>query len=247
MLITALKPTTQSLISLTFDDGLRCQFDNAIPILNRHGIPATFFLIANQDPTHEPWDDHKDEWWKIDWSEGDITSLKQLIKDGHEIGSHSVSHHLPTMRANPLAETRESKERIEGWLGTKVTSFCYPYYQSHAYLAEGVKNAGYEQARGGGTPALYSPRGSYCAVPVDPSFDSFNVDCRQISADETVSKWLRPGCWHILTFHAIGSKRDGWAPISTEQFATLMAELASHRDAGSVEILTFKGGAARTR
>jgi peptidoglycan/xylan/chitin deacetylase (PgdA/CDA1 family) len=226
----------QSRISLTFDDGLRCQFDNAIPVLNRHRIPATFFLIANQDATHESWD-HRDEWWKIDWSKGDIANLKKLIDDGHEIGSHSVTHHPEKMKADPLFEALNSKELIEGWLETKVTSFCYPYYRSHD-LAEAVKTAGYEQARGGANASHY-------AVGGDPAFDRFNVDCRQISANEKVSEWVRPGCWHILTFHAIGSQRDGWKPISKEQFATLMAELANYRDAGAVEVLTFKSGAAR--
>jgi hypothetical protein len=35
-----------ALVSLTFDDGLRCQFEQAVPILDRHGFPATFFLVA---------------------------------------------------------------------------------------------------------------------------------------------------------------------------------------------------------
>jgi len=235
----------RSIISLTFDDGLRCQFDNAVPVLNRHGMRATFFLIANRESTHESWLDHKDEWWKIDWSEGDIANLKQLIKEGHEVGSHSLTHHLEKMQADPLPEARDSKKRIEDWLETKVTSFCYPYYRSHAYLAEPVKKAGYEQARGGGNPPLYGPGASSYVVPDDPSFDRFNVDCRQISDNEKVSDWLRPGCWHILTFHAIGSQPDGWAPIRVEQFAALMAELANCRDDGAVEILTFKDGATR--
>jgi peptidoglycan/xylan/chitin deacetylase (PgdA/CDA1 family) len=227
----------QSLISLTFDDGLRCQFDNAVPVLNRHSLPATFFLIANQDPIHESWE-HKNEWWKIDWSEGDIANLKTLIDEGHEIGSHSVTHHQDKMRANPVAEACDSKELIEGWLETKITSFCYPYYGSHSYLADAVKNEGYEQARGGN-------HASYYVVGGDRSFDRFNVDCRQISANEKVSDWVQPGRWHILTFHAIGNQGDGWAPIRVEQFAALMAELAKCRDDGAVEILTFKSGAAR--
>jgi peptidoglycan/xylan/chitin deacetylase (PgdA/CDA1 family) len=228
----------QSLISVTFDDGLRCQFENAVPILASYRIAATFFLTANQEPTHEPWDRHRDDWWKIDWSEDDIAKLKQLINDGHEIGSHSLTHHQQNMQGNPLAEARESKELIEGWLGTKITSFSYPYYSSHAYLADAVRNAGYEQARGGYHKSYYAIRG-------DQSFDRFNVDCRQISANDKVSEWVRPGCWHILTFHAIGNERDGWAPISVGQFATLMAELARYRDDGAVEILQFKSAVAR--
>lgn len=228
----------QSLISLTFDDGLRCQFEKAVPILDGYGIPATFFLTANQDQTHDSWAGHRDDWRKIDWCEGDIANLKKLINGGHEIGSHSLTHCEHTMRGNPRAEAEESKRLVEGWLETRVTSFCYPFYSSHAYLADAVKSAGYEQARGG-------DHKSYYAVLGDQSFDRFNVDCRQVSPSDKVSEWVRPGCWHVLTFHAIGNQRDGWEPISKERFAAMMAELAEYRDAGTIEILTFKCAVAR--
>jgi peptidoglycan/xylan/chitin deacetylase (PgdA/CDA1 family) len=228
----------QSLISLTFDDGLRCQFEKAVPILNRHSLPATFFLIASMDSTHESWYGHRNEWWKIDWRDDDIASLKRLISDGHEIGSHGLTHHLQRMKDNPVAEARESRELIEGWLGAKVTSFCYPYFSSHTYLADAVKNAGYEQARGG------SAQGAY--YPLDGrSFDRFNVGSRVVLPGDNVSQWVRAGCWHVLMFHGIGDQRDGWGPIREGQFAKLMAELARYRDDGAVEILPFGRAVAR--
>jgi peptidoglycan/xylan/chitin deacetylase (PgdA/CDA1 family) len=237
----------RSLISLTFDDGFRCQFEHALPVLNRYGIPATFFLIANQDPTHESWQGHTKDWWKIDWREDDIAMLRKMVQDGHEIGSHSVTHHPTRMPTQPDIEARESKRLLEGWVGTKVSSFCYPFYLSHGYLADAVKNAGYEQARGGGMPPLYGPRASYYNISDNGSLDRFNVDCRQISKNEDVGGWLHPGCWHVLTFHGIGGVQDGWEPITVEQFATQMAELARHRDSGAVEVVTFKDGANRLR
>ena len=134
---------------------------------------------------------------------------------------------------------------IESCVGTKVSSFCYPFYRSHAYLVDAVKNAGYEQARGGGIPPLYGPRSSYYAISHDGTLDRFNVDCRQVSRNENVSGWVRAGCWHVLTFHGIGGEQDGWAPITVEQFATLMAELAALRDSNAVEVVTFKDGVER--
>jgi hypothetical protein len=58
-------------------------------------------------------------------------------------------------------------------------------------------------------------------------------------------EWLRRGCWHILTFHAIGDEQDGWAPVSVPQFDKLMAEIAKYRDDGVVEILPFKRAVSR--
>jgi peptidoglycan/xylan/chitin deacetylase (PgdA/CDA1 family) len=237
----------QSLIPLTFDDGFRCQFEKALPILTSCGLSATFFLIANQDSNHDRWLGHTNDWWKIDWREDDIAMLKQLVQDGHEIGSHSVTHHPTKMQGQPEIEARESKKLIEGWVGTTVSSFCYPFYRSHSYLADAVKSAGYEQARGGGITPLYGPRASYYTIPDDRSLDRFNVDCREISSNENVSGWVQPGRWHILTYHGIGDVRDGWAPITLEQFTCQMVELAKHRDSGSAEVITFKDGAARMR
>jgi peptidoglycan/xylan/chitin deacetylase (PgdA/CDA1 family) len=231
-----------ALVSLTFDDGLRCQFERAVPILDRHGFPATFFLTANKEPVHESWRGPATKgWWKIDWRDEDISKLKTMILGGHEVGSHSVTHHAATMQQNPDGEARKSKELIECWLEpTVVSSFAYPYYHSHSYLASAVRNAGYEQARGG-------LQASHYTLPDDASLDRFNIDCRQITTNENVGGWLRAGCWHVLTFHGIGGEKEGWAPITVEQFATQMAELAELRASGAVEVVTFNDGAARFR
>jgi peptidoglycan/xylan/chitin deacetylase (PgdA/CDA1 family) len=233
-----------AIVTLTFDDGFRSQFENALPILDRYGINSTFFLIANKEPTHDRWSgQHNNDWWKVDWSDDDIAMLKKVLATGHEIGSHSVTHHPATMATQPDVETREAKHLIEKWLGIPVSSFCYPFYRSHAYLANAVKNSGYQQARGGGIPPSYGPRSSFYPVGVNGGFDKFNVDCRQISSHESVQKWLRPGCWHVLTYHGIGGPRDGWEPIPVSEFERHVTELARFRDSGNVQVATFKDGA----
>jgi peptidoglycan/xylan/chitin deacetylase (PgdA/CDA1 family) len=231
----------QSIVSLTFDDGLRCQFERAVPVLNKYELPATFFLIANRNATHDLWSGHTDDWWKIDWRPDDIAMLRTLVRDGHEIGSHTVSHHPDTLKIPEQSEFEalESKRLIEDSIGTQVSSFCYLFYWSHGYLADSVRKIGYQQARGGGVAPDYVPGASYYDISKTGSLDRFNIDCRQISQNENVCEWLRPGCWHVLTFHAIGDDRDGWEPITADQFSTNMAELARYRDSGAVEVLTF--------
>src|SRR5215469_17048163 len=140
----------KSLISITFDDGLRCQFERALPILDSHGLKATFFLIANDLPTHDRYTGlHDNNWWKIDWRADDIVMLRKVVEGGHEIGSHSMSHHPDMLPIQAEIEARESKRVIEDRLGINVFSFCYPFYWSHSCLADAVKGAGYKQARGG--------------------------------------------------------------------------------------------------
>jgi len=112
-----------ALISLTFDDGLRRQFEQAVPILDQYALPATFFLIANTLPFHE-----RPEWRKIEWNANDIQLLKSMAQGGHEIGSHSVSHKSPTPSPDfdPKSEAEESKKLIEGWMDMEIPSSVTP-------------------------------------------------------------------------------------------------------------------------
>lgn len=225
-----------ALISLTFDDGLRCQFDQAVPILERYGLPATFFLVANTDPILTDGVPHPD-WSKIDWSEKDVEFLKSMIQRGHEIGAHSVHHRHPFLDSDPKLEAEGSKRWIEDRLGVEIPSYCYPFYRITEPIKRAVVNAGYKQARGGARSS-YVLRGS---------LDWFGIDCRQISSNENVGGWVRPDRWHVLTFHGVGTDQDGWAPITVVEFARQMAELAKLRDSGAVEVVNFKDGADRLR
>jgi peptidoglycan/xylan/chitin deacetylase (PgdA/CDA1 family) len=228
---------TPALVSLTFDDGLRCQFERAIPILDQHGFQATFFLVANTDPIHTDGVKHPD-WKKTNWSGEDIDLLKGIVQRGHEIGAHSVHHRHPFLDKDPKFEAEGSKRWIESRLGVEIPSYCYPFYYVTKAIKDAVVSAGYKQARWG-------QRNSY--YPMQNPLDWFGVDCRQISKNENVGGWIRPGCWHVLTFHGIGNDQDGWEPITVAEFTRQMAELATHRDSGAVEVLTFHDGATRLR
>ncbi len=229
----------QSLVSLTFDDGLLCQFDRAVPVLDRHGFPATFFLVANTESIFEdPWAELKGyTWHKIGWDKDDIRLLKSMAARGHEIASHTVKHERhPT---DPVYEATESKRLIESWMGFEVPSFCYPFYDTIDTFKEPAIAAGYRQARAGKQNSFYA---------AGSSIDPFAVDCRQIAqTGEDVAAWVRPGCWHVLTFHGIGTEQDGWEPVTELEFSRLMEELARLRDAGQVELVTFKSGAEGMR
>ncbi|MGB0006044.1 MAG: polysaccharide deacetylase family protein [Candidatus Sulfotelmatobacter sp.] len=225
-------------ISITFDDGLRCQFERAVPILDKYDLPATFFLVANTDPIHTDGHSHPD-WKKSNWSDTDIEFFTSMRERGHEIGAHSVHHRYPFLDTDPKLEAEASKRWIEDRLEVGVWSYCYPFYHVTPPIKNAVITAGYKQARGGHANSYYAPQSS---------IDWFDVDCRQISMQrENVEEWVRSDSWHVLTFHGIGTEQDGWEPIAESEFARQMVELAKLRDAGAVEVVTFHGGAERLR
>jgi glucosyl-dolichyl phosphate glucuronosyltransferase len=240
----------QSLITLTFDDGLRSQFEQALPILNQHRLPATFFLVANTDPILIDGFKHPD-WNKTDWNEQDIRLFKTMDRQGHEIGAHSVHHRQPFLDSDPKLEAEGSKKWIEDRVGVEISSYCYPLSHYTDPIMTAVVDAGFKQARWGANAVYY---------PLHDPIDNFKVDSRHISkcgfqmvdgnyvgkyGAENVAGWLRPGCWHVLMFHGIGTVNDGWWSIPVAEFARQMAELAKFRDSGDVEVVTFKEGAQR--
>lgn len=228
-----------SLISLTFDDGLRCQFERALPILNQYGFRATFFLVANTEPVLLDGYPHPD-WSKTDWSKKDIQLSKSMIQEGHEIGAHSVHHRRQFLDKDPKLEAEGAKQWIEERVGVEIESYCYPFSHCTGSIKKAVINAGYKQARWGANEPYY---------PLQDPIDRFKVDCRHIGNNgaEAVNVWLRADSWHVLMYHGIGTLNDGWSPIPEAEFARQMKELAEYRDSGVVEVVTFKEGAQRFR
>ena len=240
----------QAIVSLTFDDGLRCHFERALPVLNAHSLPATFFLVANSDRALKDGFRHP-RWKKTNWNKKDIHLLTSMIRQGHEIGSHSVHHRHPFLDRDPAFEAVWSKKWIEDRLQAEVSSYCYPFSHFTEPIRNAVIEAGYKQARCGAYEAYY---------PLEDKIDKFKIDCRLISkfgyesirgnflgkyGAENVGGWLRSGCWHVLMFHGIGVLKDGWWPIPAAEFERQMAELAALRDSGAVEVVTFNEGAQK--
>ena len=73
--------------------------------------------------------------------------LAELAHDGHEIGSHSMTHCLmPECDDGALAyEVGKSRRVLQTRLGQPIESFCYPNGDSDARTALAVANAGYRR------------------------------------------------------------------------------------------------------
>jgi peptidoglycan/xylan/chitin deacetylase (PgdA/CDA1 family) len=150
-------------LSITFDDGYRDNFDNAAPILERLGLPATFFVATGFIGTDEVawWDRSLPEAPKwMDWDQ-----VRSLHSRGFEIGCHTVTHaDLGSLSAEDARkEIAESKRRLKVELGTDVELFAYPYGGEENMTAENLL-----VVKGAGLRCSLSCHGGVNAIRSDP-------------------------------------------------------------------------------
>ena len=128
-------------LALTFDDGFKDNFTNALPLLNQHGFRGTFF------PTISLINKSVKKYWKngivreyMNWE--DVITLSKL---GHEVGSHMLDHQdLRRLNQKDLIrQLRGSKEIIEDKIKKPVNIFSYPYGGVSEKVVEVAKIVGY--------------------------------------------------------------------------------------------------------
>ncbi len=120
-------------VALTFDDGYMDAYTAALPILQRYGFRASFYIVTGfvGQPGYMGWKE-----------------LIILRDAGMEIGSHSISHpNLTELDQAELArQINESKQELEQQLHIRVTSFCYPTGAYNQETIEQLRLAGFENA-----------------------------------------------------------------------------------------------------
>lgn len=124
-------------VVLTFDDGFRSVFEQALPVMNAVGFSGTAFIpadfvglsAAQAEKLNKDLDRDVMNWHQIE----------ELEKSGFEIGAHSMSH--PDLRRLPAEQLERelsmARSHLEARLQHPVRSFAYPY---GSYDAR-VKNA----------------------------------------------------------------------------------------------------------
>jgi peptidoglycan/xylan/chitin deacetylase (PgdA/CDA1 family) len=78
----------------------------------------------------------------------DFAQLRALAAEGHEVGSHSLSHALLRTELRPdfVRETAGSRALLEDAIGAPVRSFCYPDGAHDEAAVAAVRAAGYVAA-----------------------------------------------------------------------------------------------------
>jgi peptidoglycan/xylan/chitin deacetylase (PgdA/CDA1 family) len=213
-------------ISLTFDDGMASQLEVGVPLLNHHGVAATFYV--------NPGDEYRTQ----------LAPWRAAFVVGHEIGNHTVRHpcsqnfdwisdtgrrSLEEMSWEEMgAEIDEAGRRIADVIPEQgLVSFAYPCYQP--FLGRGAQRRSYVPlvlercvaGRGRGERAN-DPR--FCDLGYLWSFPCERMDGAHLIG--LVEQTAAQGRWAILTFHGI---HEGHLAVAEGDLEELCAYLARHR------------------
>jgi peptidoglycan/xylan/chitin deacetylase (PgdA/CDA1 family) len=118
---------------ITFDDGEQSQYRNAAPLLEEHGISATYFVTPGLVGTEPKF---------LGWAE-----LKELRAQGHSVQSHGHSHRfLTACSGEELAhEIGGSRQMLEDKLGAVVEEISVPGGRWDKRVIEACASAGYKR------------------------------------------------------------------------------------------------------
>lgn len=214
-------------ISLTFDDSLLSHLEHAAPILDRHGLRGTFFVLPEPGSLFEQ---HIHGWRKV-------------RETGHELGNHTVSH--PCSGKHPFVPADRA---LEGWTlericddidqatrrlvelvpGVGPMSFAYPCGES--FVGAGPAYTSYEPevAR-----RFVAARGVAWAINDPLRCNLHNLGSwvvQNITAEQMISlvrETAEAGGWGIFCFHGIGGEH---LPVSVEALEGLARYLRDHQD-----------------
>lgn len=189
-------------VSLSFDDARVSQIDVGLALLNERHVKATFFLQTGN--IH-----NRPEGWK------------KAVAEGHEIGSHTVTHpctgNYAFSRHNALEdytlqmmedEFDKADAQIEQMLGVKPKTFAYPC--GLKFVGRGVDVRSYVPLV---AQHFIAGRGYLDESPNDPAicdlaqamgtpFDDMDLEHMKAIVDQAAKQ----GRWVIFVGHDIGTR-----------------------------------------
>lgn len=194
-------------VSYTFDDNCSKQLTNAMPVFDTYGYKVTFYPVVD---------------WSPNWD-----GFKSASDNGHEIGSHTVSHATLSQLVSRalITELSESQATVREKTGSECYSISYPNCNkpSESKLKQ------------------YYIAGRTCSGVINSSSPS---DFYEISAvivgskgintaellNSQVSSTIDVGGWNVFLMHGVDSDAGSsdYSPVSSTVLSSHMEYINSH-------------------
>ncbi len=249
----------KSAFTFSFDDSFESQYTYAVPILDKYGMKATFFVIAGAVTNGPPEDWRYGYWWQF----------RDMAAEGHEIAAHTMTH--PDLTKLPVGniytpntltyELYQSQQIIEQKIpGYKCVSLAYPYC-TYDSTVENVASNYFISARTCGAyaePSNINGLNWYDVVSITPvySLPRNSVDDDQLAFDtytyNVQTQSINSGDWAVFFTHevvpdsviAAGGDTTMYYPTSTYWLDELCQWVKQKSDSGLVWEATY-GNVAR--
>lgn len=207
-------------IVLTYDDALRSQLDNAVPVLDANGFKGTFFLSGT-------------------FKQEDVERWRAAAKEGHELGNHTIFH--PCAKGSFDMPPQQNAESYSvAWMLKEIGTMNNMLYAidgrpEHTFATPcGQHMAGGEDY----LPALRtSGLTKYVRAASDPGtgvLDPFDVPSTFFPDTTTgtqliayVEKVRTAGGLGVMGFHGVGGD---YLTVSAEAHKELIEYLKAHKD-----------------
>lgn len=137
-------------VAISFDDGYACLFNEVAPILSHFNMSAIVYIntgwISDNESLRKRSDPNLGHYSGesfLVWDE-----LRELVKQGWEIGSHGVEHHDLTICSEEsiMEQLQQSKQMIEFYLKKPCTHFAYTWGKHTKNVRDNVQENNYQYA-----------------------------------------------------------------------------------------------------
>jgi len=111
-------------VALTFDDGYESFYTEIFPLLKKHNVPATFYILTSQINRNN----HLTTSQLIELSKSDLVELGSHSHYVHRLGREGIQklYDGEVTRWEASDDYKKSIEVLERIIGKKVTSISYP-------------------------------------------------------------------------------------------------------------------------
>ncbi len=212
----------KSAVTYTYDDAQPSHVAHYAE-LQATGVPMTFFVSSNVN-----WLPNSDPFWA------------QVVKDGNEIGNHTVSHPYSSLNGSCFGKPLDS---IDAEIDECTKYIIERFGQSDVWtMAAPYGDKGYKEYA---KTRLFLNRGvnSGTIAPNDDS-DPFNMPCFMANGGESATVFNREidsaeseGKWLIFLFHSIDPTSDKW--YATVDIAEITQSIDHAKSLGDIWIDTF--------